>query len=199
MATDYNAINFKNKDVDKFSTRFGNGDPISKRKQLREMREGVTPLKNSDGSISTHVLESGESGNKRKPYEVNPQVFPNDKGKTWTDLRGKGNEAYYEAKKRGEVIEFKSAKRAEKFAYGGPWKEGEAKKEAKAAYRKDKKEGNLYTQSEQFKTDKKRIKTEKRQDIKNTVSAVKGVVQSLKKTNSDFTDKKTLRNYKGAK
>ena len=27
MAIDYNAINFKNKDVDKFSTRFGNGDP----------------------------------------------------------------------------------------------------------------------------------------------------------------------------
>jgi hypothetical protein len=25
---DYNAINFKNKDVDKFSTRFGNGDPV---------------------------------------------------------------------------------------------------------------------------------------------------------------------------
>ena len=24
---DYNAINFRNKDVDKFSTRFGNGDP----------------------------------------------------------------------------------------------------------------------------------------------------------------------------
>ena len=28
MAKDYNAINFKNKDIDKFSTRFGNGDPI---------------------------------------------------------------------------------------------------------------------------------------------------------------------------
>jgi hypothetical protein len=27
---DYNAINFKNKDVDKFSTRFGNGDPKKK-------------------------------------------------------------------------------------------------------------------------------------------------------------------------
>lgn len=164
MAIDYNAINFKNKDVDRFSTRFGNdGDPISKRKQLREMREGVTPLKNPDGSPSTHVLESGESGNKRKPYEVNPQVFPNNKGETWTDLRGKGNEAYYEAKKRGEVIEFKSAKRAEKFGYGGPWKEGQDKKDAKAAYRKDKKEGNLYTQSEQFKIDKQRIKNDKKQ------------------------------------
>lgn len=156
-------IAFKNKDIERFSSKFGNGDPISKKKQLREMREGVTPLKNPDGSPSTHVLESGESGNKRKPYEVNPQVFPNNKGETWTDLRGKGNEAYYEAKKRGEVIEFKSGKRAERFAYGGPWKEGQDKKDAKAAYRKDKKEGNLYTQSEQFKIDKQRIKNSKKQ------------------------------------
>jgi hypothetical protein len=27
---DYNAINFKNKDIDKFSSKFGNGDPIKK-------------------------------------------------------------------------------------------------------------------------------------------------------------------------
>jgi hypothetical protein len=27
---DYNAINFKNKDIDRFSTRFGNGDPKKK-------------------------------------------------------------------------------------------------------------------------------------------------------------------------
>lgn len=28
MAKDYNAINFKNKDIDKFATRFGQGDPV---------------------------------------------------------------------------------------------------------------------------------------------------------------------------
>ena len=127
-------------------------------KALRDMRKGVTPLKNPDGSPSTHLLESGQSGNKRRPYEVNPQVFPNNKGETWTDLRGKGNEAYYEAKKRGEVVGFKSAKRAEKFAYGKKWKEGQDKKDANEAYRKDKKAGKLYTQSEQFKADKQRIK-----------------------------------------
>ena len=27
---DYNAINFKNRDIDKFSTKFGNGDPKKK-------------------------------------------------------------------------------------------------------------------------------------------------------------------------
>lgn len=30
MAKDYNAINFKNRDIDKFSSRFGNGDPKKK-------------------------------------------------------------------------------------------------------------------------------------------------------------------------
>jgi len=28
MAKDYNSINFKNKDIDKFATRFGQGDPV---------------------------------------------------------------------------------------------------------------------------------------------------------------------------
>ena len=32
MATDYNAINFKNKDIDKFSTRFGNDKKDPKKK-----------------------------------------------------------------------------------------------------------------------------------------------------------------------
>ena len=160
---DYNKINFRNKDVDKFSTKFGkDGDPINKRKQIREMREGVTPLQNPDGSQSTHVLSSGESGNKRKPYEVNPTVFPNDGGKTWTDLRDNPNEAYKEARKRNEVVEFKSAKRAEKFSYGTTWKQGQDKKDAKANYKQDKKEGKLYTQSEQFKQDKQRIKAERK-------------------------------------
>ena len=134
-----------------------------KAKALRDMRKGVTPLKNSEGSYSTHVLESGESGNKRRPYEVNPQIFPNNKGETWTDLRGKGNEAYKEAKKRGEVVGFKSAKRAEKFAYGKKWKEGEDKKAANKAYREDKRAGKLYTQSEQFKADKKRIRSSRKE------------------------------------
>jgi hypothetical protein len=129
-----------------------------KAKAIRNMRKGVTPLKNEDGSHSTHVMSSGESGNKKRPYEVNPTVFPNNQGKTWTDLRDKPEEAYQEAKKRGEVVGFKSAKRAEKFAYGTKWKKGEDKKSAKENYREDKKAGKLYTQSEQFKADKKRIK-----------------------------------------
>jgi hypothetical protein len=38
---DYNAINFRNKDIDKFSTKFGNGDPIFKKKSIDEKIEAV--------------------------------------------------------------------------------------------------------------------------------------------------------------
>lgn len=131
-------------------------------KALRDMRKGVNPLKNPDGSRSTHVLSSGETGNKRRPYEVNPTIFPNDGGKTWTNLENKPGEAYKEALKRGEVVGFKSARRAEKFAYGKKWKEGQDRKDANKAYREDKKAGKLYTQSKQFKADKKRIKEDRK-------------------------------------
>ena len=82
---------------------------------------------NEDGTSSTHLMESGEGGGKYK-YQVNPTIFPN-KDSSWTDLGGKGLEAYNEAKKRGEVFGFKNKKRAEKFAKGS-WKKGQNKIEA---------------------------------------------------------------------
>lgn len=132
-------------------------------KAAREIRKGVTPLQNADGSQSTHVMSSGESGNKKYPYEVNPTVFPNDGGKSWVDLRDQPNEAYSEARKRNEVFGFKSAKKAEKFGYGS-WKGGSARKESMSNYRADKRDGNLYTQSDQFKADKQRVKSERKKN-----------------------------------
>lgn len=167
---DYNSINFRNEFIDKANDgRFGkkniddNGGLVTKNraKTAREIRKDVSPLKNEDGSPSTHVMASGESGNKKYPYAVHPTIFPNDKGKSWTDLREDPNKAYDEAKKRGEVFGFKSAKNAEKFSYGVQWKQGEDKKEAKENYRQDKKDKKLYTQSESFKVDKERIKKSK--------------------------------------
>jgi hypothetical protein len=38
---DYDKINFRNKDVDKFSTKFGNGDPVFKKKSVDEKIEAV--------------------------------------------------------------------------------------------------------------------------------------------------------------
>jgi hypothetical protein len=87
---------------------------------------------NEDGSVSTHKMESGEGSGKYK-YQVNPTIFPN-KDSTWTDLEGKGMEAYNEAKKRGEVFGFKSKRRAEKFAHGS-WKKGQDRIEAMKKFR----------------------------------------------------------------
>jgi len=83
------------------------------------------------------VMEWGEGSGKYK-YQVNPTIFPEKDG-SWKDLGGQGNTAYNEAMKRGEVIGFKSKRRAEKFA-AGSWKKGPARREAMKNYRKAKKE-----------------------------------------------------------
>ena len=130
----YDAIGFKNRDIDRFSTKFGQGDPVSKKKQLREMR-GDEYVNLPDGGKASHLMSS-------KGKEVFPTVFPNKKGshdyKDWTDMPDT-NQAYAEAKKRGEVVKFATKKRAEKIAHGA-WKEGEARKEAMENYKKYKKQ-----------------------------------------------------------
>jgi hypothetical protein len=138
----------------KNSPRTREGMVVGNRKSYaRNMRAGVTPMDN-EGSHSTHVMSWGGSGSKKHRYEVNPTVFTDDKGKTWNNLSEKPKEAYEEAKKRGEVIGFKSAKRAEKFA-AGSWKKGVDRREAMKSYRGAKKKKELYTQSEEFKKEKK--------------------------------------------
>ena len=103
-------------------------------KNRKEEARNIRPTSrtNADGGKSTHVMESGEGEGKYK-YQVNPTIFPEKDG-SWTDLGGKGLDAYKEASKRGEVFGFKSQKRAEKFAYGS-WKKGEDKKQAKLTCR----------------------------------------------------------------
>ena len=116
--------------------RDSQGVIISKRKQAaRKMR--TTSRTNADGGQSTHVMEWGE-GNGKYKYQVNPTIFPEKDG-SWKDLGGQGNAAYLEAKKRGEVIGFKSKRRAERFA-AGSWKKGKNRKEAMRNYRQGKKE-----------------------------------------------------------
>lgn len=122
-----------------------------RKKAAREMR--TTSRTNAGGGRSTHVMEWGEGGTGKYKYTVNPTIFPNKDG-SWTDLGGKGPAAFNESMKRGEVIGFKRAKRAEKFA-AGSWKQGQDRKEAMKEYRSRKKSGQLYTQSPQFKQSKK--------------------------------------------
>ena len=111
-----------------------------------------TSRSNPDGSVSTHKMEWGAEGGKgRKRYSVNPTIFPEKDG-SWSEKGGA--DAYSEAKKRGEVFGFRSAKRAEKFA-AGSWKKGEARRESMKNYRAAKKNNELYTQSKEFKAERK--------------------------------------------
>lgn len=112
-----------------------------KKKQIRNMRKGI--YKDDQGERASHKMSWGSTD---KGYEVHPTFFPKKKNPSkkagdWKDLsgEGKGNEAYQEAKKRKEVVEFKSKKRAERVA-AGSWKKGKDKKEAMSEYRGRKKE-----------------------------------------------------------
>jgi hypothetical protein len=142
-----NNIPFKNSAITRLTGMTTNPPLITKgrAKAARNMREGVTPMQNADGTTSTHVMAGGEGGSGKYKYTVNPTVFPNNGGKTWTDLREDPWGAYDEASKRGELIGFKSERRAEKFGMGS-WKKGQAGREAMQEYRSEKKAGNLYTQ-----------------------------------------------------
>jgi len=102
------------------------------------MREGQS-VSNTDGSTSSHKMAWGEED---KGYSVNPTIFPKKTNpskdpKDWKDLSGKGDEmeAYKEARKRGEVVKFKSKKRAERVA-AGSWKKGKDKRASMKSFRK---------------------------------------------------------------
>jgi len=116
----------------------GNNDVITRQRKKEARAIRPTERKNSDGTVSTHKMESGEGEGKYK-YQVNPTIFPEKDG-SWKDLGGNKdrNAAYKEAQKRGEVFGFKSEKRAEKFA-AGSWKKGQDRREAMKSYRSDKK------------------------------------------------------------
>jgi len=103
-----------------------------RKKHARSIRSKY--MSNSDGTRSTHRMESGEGDGKYK-HQVNPTIFPNKDG-SWTEKTG--IPGWREAQKRGEVYGFKRKKRAERFAWGS-WKKGKDKREAMKAYRKYKK------------------------------------------------------------
>jgi hypothetical protein len=76
---------------------------------------------NNDGTQSSHLYESAEVGGK---FVVYPTLFPkspdaSSDAKDWMELGS--DQAYSEAKKRGEVIEFNNKASADAFAKGA-WK-----------------------------------------------------------------------------
>jgi len=109
--------------------------PIRKnrKKHARSIRKGVGNNLSS-GHVETHRMEWGSSQNKKgKPvYHVNPSITFDKKGKVKP-------QTYMEAFEKGEIYEFKSKKKAERFA-AGSWKKGKDKRDAMSSFRKKKKQ-----------------------------------------------------------
>ena len=104
-------------------------DPIKKgrKKHLRSLD------RNKSGRKQTVLMEYGSVGiDGKKRYHANPTI-------TFKGNEKEKPQSYKEALERGEVYEFRSKKKAERFA-AGSWKKGKDKRNAMKAYRKRKKE-----------------------------------------------------------
>lgn len=109
------------------------------KKQIRKMRPVARD--NGDGTRSTHMMAwEGDPSKRRGNFKVYPTIAPkpgkqnSSKASDWTEQ----DEA--QAKARGEVIQVKRRKKAEKLA-AGSWKKGKDKREAMKDYRKSKRKG----------------------------------------------------------
>lgn len=91
MAKDYNAINFKNKDIDKFAGKFGNGDPI-KKTNITSASESTavktpnftavvtkkTPLSSGISDKDLKVRDNIIAANKKNPSPENKAALKNN-------------------------------------------------------------------------------------------------------------------------
>ncbi len=102
--------------------------PTVKKKRKKHLRNLA---RNKSGRKATVKMATYSGDSKRKNYAAPTITF---KGKEKARPQ-----SFKEALAAGEVYEFKSKKRAERFA-AGSWKKGKAKREAMKAYRKKKKE-----------------------------------------------------------
>ena len=102
--------------------------PTVKKKRKKHLRNLE---RNKSGRNATVKVGTYSGDSKRKNYAAPTITF---KGKEKARPQ-----SFNEALAAGEVYEFKSKKRAERFA-AGSWKKGKAKREAMKAYRKTKKE-----------------------------------------------------------
>lgn len=105
------------------------GRLAKEKKRARGLREGYKPTANNE----THRMGLWEDGEgKTKRYIVAPTIYPKDKEGNYEQ------QSIYQAIERGETFEFKNKRIAERFGYGS-WKKGQARREAMANYRADKK------------------------------------------------------------
>lgn len=111
--------------------------PKNKKKAIREMR--TVGRSNPDGTTSTHLMAwTGESNKKRGSFAVFPTIAPKAGKENSSNPKDWTSQTPEQAKKRGELIEVKSKKKAEKLA-AGSWKKGVDRKDAMKDYRQNKK------------------------------------------------------------
>ena len=93
---------------------------LIKKKPKPAPRQGR--MKNPDGSFSTHLYAT-ETFDEGKSWVSFPTLFQNPDG-SWVDMsENDPREAYEEAKRRGEVIDFGRRKRAAIRFGEGSWKD----------------------------------------------------------------------------
>jgi hypothetical protein len=111
--------------------------PLSKKKQIRQMRE--TAMVKPDGTRESHKMEYvGDISKRRGDFAVYPSVTPKPGKEKSTNPKDWTTQDASQAAKKGELIEVKSRKRAEKLA-AGSWKKGADRREAMKEYRGNKK------------------------------------------------------------
>lgn len=114
------------------------GKPISKKKAIRKMRS--FSRKNEDGSESTHLMEwVGDPNKKRGDFGVFPSIAPKEGNTGSSDPKDWKEIGPEEAIERGEMVNVRSKKKAEKLAMGS-WKKGRDKRDAMKGYREWKRE-----------------------------------------------------------
>lgn len=113
--------------------------PLNKKKAIRDMRKGVSGRENSDGTKSTHEMGwVGDPNKKRGNFGVYPTIAPLKGKEKSSDPKDWKKQTPKEAYEKGEMINVKSRKKAEKLS-AGSWKKGQERKDAMKEYRSSKK------------------------------------------------------------
>jgi hypothetical protein len=112
----------------------------SKKKQIRNMRESA--MVNPDGSRESHRMAwVGDESKKRGKFGVFPTITPKQGKEKSTNPSDWTTQSPKQAAEKGEMIEVRSRRKAEKLA-AGSWKQGQDRKDAMKSYRAEKRESN---------------------------------------------------------
>lgn len=115
-------------------------NPIFKKKAIRNMRESA--MVDSTGESASHKMAwVGDPSKKRGDFGVFPTITPKKGKEKSTNPSDWTTQSPKEAIAKGEMINVKSRRKAEKLA-AGSWKQGQDRKDAMKDYRANKRETN---------------------------------------------------------